>query len=199
VNPLVLHTTALTCILWYQNNHSNPNFLSFQKENFDLQSSRLKWSHYSRWRRQFDGTQYRSAKGNRIWLEAFNFEAKNKLQEWKTWNRQFQWFATLFGSNKQPAEVQVSTFLNWLRRGVVPLFKSFNLSKEKINKIQKSRDKKEKIWLDRTHSTEKSKQNLLQRIRMEPTRKKKTWMPKSHLEAHCLERMWKEVFRWIES
>jgi hypothetical protein len=47
------------------------------------------------------------------------------------------------------------------------------------------RDKAKKIWLDRTHSTKKSKRNLPQRIRMEPARKKITWTPQSHLEAHC--------------
>jgi hypothetical protein len=34
---------------------------------------------------------------------------------------------------------------------------------------------------------------------MEPTRKEITRMPQSHLEAHCLERMWEEVFWRIES
>ncbi len=62
--------------------------------------------------------------------EAFNFEAKNKLQEWKTWNRKFQWFATSSGLNKQSDEIQVSTFMNCLGKSVVPLFESFNLTEE---------------------------------------------------------------------
>jgi hypothetical protein len=49
----------------------------------------------------------------------------------------------------------------------------------------KCRDKKEEIWLDWTHSTKKLKWNLPQRFRMEPTGKKITWTPQSHLEAHC--------------
>jgi hypothetical protein len=50
-----------------------------------------------------------------------------------------------------------------------------------------------KIWLDRTQSTKKTKQNLPQRIRMEPARKKVTWTPQSHLEAHCFGGMWENI------
>ncbi len=58
----------------------------------------------------------------------------------------------------------------------------------------KCRDKKEEIWLDWTHSTKKWKWNLPQRCRMEPTGKEIKRMPQSHLEAHCLERMWEKVY-----
>jgi hypothetical protein len=76
--------------------------------------------------------------------EAFNFEAKNKLQEWKTWNRQFRWFATSSGLNKQSAEVQVSTFMNCLGKSVVPLFESFNLTEEEEGSLETIKKKFER-------------------------------------------------------
>jgi hypothetical protein len=43
----------------------------------------------------------------------------------------------------------------------------------------------QELWGRTEHSTKKWKLNLPQRLRMERTRKKITWTPQSHLEAHC--------------
>jgi hypothetical protein len=49
-----------------------------------------------------------------------------------------------------------------------------NIQPRAVENNRISRDKKEEIRLDQTHSTKKSKRNLPQRITMEPMKKKIT-------------------------